>query len=40
MNSTAEDRLPLVQSLLKHGADPDQPGPWGRHPVHVLRRPQ
>ncbi len=32
MNSTAEDRLPLVQSLLKHGADPDQPGPWGVTP--------
>lgn len=32
MNSTAEDRLPLVQALLKHGANPDQPGPWGVTP--------
>ncbi|MFQ9835005.1 MAG: ankyrin repeat domain-containing protein [Akkermansia muciniphila] len=32
MNSTAEERLPLVHALLKHGADPDQPGPWGVTP--------
>ena len=32
MNSTAEERLPLVHALLKHGADPDLPGPWGVTP--------
>lgn len=32
LTSTAEDRLPVVQALLKHGADPDLPGPWGVTP--------
>lgn len=32
MNSTAEERLPLVHALLKHGADPDKPGPCGVTP--------
>lgn len=30
--STAEERLPLVQALLQHGADPDQAGPYGVTP--------
>lgn len=32
VESTAQDRLPVVQALLKHGADPDQPGPAGITP--------
>lgn len=31
-NSTAADRLPLVKTLLQHGADPDLPGPAGITP--------
>lgn len=32
VESTAQDRLPVVQALLKHGADPDLPGPAGITP--------
>lgn len=31
-NTPAEERLPLVQALLRHGADPDLPGPAGITP--------
>lgn len=34
-NSTAEDRLSLVLSLLQHGADPDHPGPRGLTPFMI-----
>lgn len=34
--TTAEDRLPLVQTLLQHGADPDLAGPYGVTPFIIA----